>query len=207
MDPITGLFLFSMAMSMASGASQYSAMRAAGKAQQRAAEYGATLAERRADAMEMRAGEERATAQRSAMEQRRQGRLLESRARALAAASGGGATDPTVTNILGDIEYEADYRALTASYEGETMAHGLEYAAVLERAGADGQRYAGTVERRLANAQANRALLTGAIDAAGTGIDYLTRKPKATDAPTSYPTLADSSVNRLYAKYAQGGYG
>lgn len=69
---------------------------------------------------------ERATSQRDAMEQRRQARLLTSRALAVAAASGGGADDPTVVNIMSDLEGEGEYRALTALYEGETEAQGLE---------------------------------------------------------------------------------
>lgn len=69
---------------------------------------------------------ERATSQRQAMEERRQARLLQSRSLAVAAASGGGADDPTVVNIMSDLEGEGEYRALTALYEGETEAQGLE---------------------------------------------------------------------------------
>ncbi|WP_016745739.1 hypothetical protein [Rhizorhabdus wittichii] len=83
--------------------------------------------------METQAGLERATSQREAMEERRQARLLNSRALAVAAASGGGADDPSVVNLMADIDGEGAYRALTALYEGETEARGLEAQAKARR--------------------------------------------------------------------------
>lgn len=79
------------------------------------------------------AGQQRASSQRAAEEQRRQGRLLESRAQAVAAASGGSATDPSVLDVIGGIRGEGEYRALTALYEGEERARGLETKAGLSR--------------------------------------------------------------------------
>jgi len=76
--------------------------------------------------LEVQAGTERAISQRSAMEERRQARLVASRGVAVAAASGGGVDDPTVVNLLADIEGEGEYRALTALYNGEEEARGLE---------------------------------------------------------------------------------
>lgn len=78
--------------------------------------------------MNQQAGQERATAQRAAIEQRRTARLAGSRATALAAASGG-ATDPTILNILGDIKTEGEYNALSALFTGEEKARGLEMGA------------------------------------------------------------------------------
>src|SRR3990172_2605978 len=72
--------------------------------------------------MNQQAGQERATSQRAAIEQRRAARIAASRATALAAASGGGATDPTVLNILGDIKTEGEYNALSAMFGGEERA-------------------------------------------------------------------------------------
>lgn len=71
------------------------------------------------------AGSTRATAQRKGIDERRRAKLLDSRARAVAAASGAGASDLDVTNIRGDIEAEGEYRALTQMYEGETEAASL----------------------------------------------------------------------------------
>jgi hypothetical protein len=51
------------------------------------------------------AGQDRASSQREAVEQRRQARLLQSRALAVGAATGG-AMDPTVVNTIADLEGE-----------------------------------------------------------------------------------------------------
>lgn len=75
-----------------------------------------------AKALRKRAGQTRATAQRASIEERRDAKYLMSRARALAAASGGGVSDPSIVNILGDIEAEGEYNALARMYEGETAA-------------------------------------------------------------------------------------
>lgn len=72
------------------------------------------------------AGSERATSQRAAIEERRRADIVQSRARAVSAASGAGATDPTVLKIMDDLSAEGEYRALTRTYEGETAAQSLE---------------------------------------------------------------------------------
>lgn len=76
--------------------------------------------------LDAQAGDARAVSQRDAIEQRRQARLVESRGLAVAAASGGGADDPTVVNLLANVAGEGEYRALTALYNGESDARGLE---------------------------------------------------------------------------------
>lgn len=75
---------------------------------------------------EQQAGQERAAAQRKAIEDRRQTRLAQSRLQALA---GGGGNDPTVVNLAADIAGEGELRALTSLYQGEERATGLEAAA------------------------------------------------------------------------------
>ena len=82
--------------------------------------------------LERQAGIERAASQRKAMEEKRQARLVASRAQAVGAATGG-ALDPTVVNAMADIEGEGEFRALTALYEGEEEARGLEAQAVARR--------------------------------------------------------------------------
>lgn len=86
-------------------------------------------ADSEADQLRRKAGARRAEGVAGAIEERRQGRLNESRARAVAAASGAGVTDPTVVNLMGDIQADADYRALSRMYEGEEEAAGLDAAA------------------------------------------------------------------------------
>lgn len=148
-------FAIASALSMLSGVAQFGAMRQAG-------DYQRTLANRQAKAMDIQAGEERAASQRGAIEQRRQGRYVRSSAVAQAAASGAGVSDPTVTNIIGDIDQEAEYRALTELYQGESAARNLEY-------GADIGRWQGKAQERMSNAQANISLLSGAAGAVGYG--------------------------------------
>lgn len=72
------------------------------------------------------AGQERATSQRAASDERRRARLLESRARAIGAKSGAAASDPTVLNLMADLSAEGEYRALSRLYEGDTGASSLE---------------------------------------------------------------------------------
>lgn len=67
-----------------------------------------------------------AESQQQALNERRRAKFLRSRALAVAGASGAGISeDPTVGNILSDIETEGEYRALSALYEGDSLAEGL----------------------------------------------------------------------------------
>ena len=70
-----------------------------------------------------------AASQREALEERRQGELAASRALAVAAASGGGVSDPTVINLLTKAKGEGHYRARVALYEGEARARSMRVAA------------------------------------------------------------------------------
>src|SRR3546814_19253939 len=57
---------------------------------------------------------------------RRRERLVQSNLIASAAASGAGASDPTILDLQGDIAAEGEYRALTALYQGEERARSME---------------------------------------------------------------------------------
>lgn len=94
------------------------AARAQGQAQQVQDQYQATQ-------MEQQAGQEIAAKQRSAAEQTRQANLLASRAIAVAGASGGGVSDPSVANLIADISGEGAYRAGVQLYQGEENARQL----------------------------------------------------------------------------------
>lgn len=69
--------------------------------------------------MRVNAGQALAAAQRDALEERRQGSLVQSRAMALLAASGGSVTDPTAVNLLATNAGETAYRSAVALYRGE----------------------------------------------------------------------------------------
>lgn len=125
-----------------------------GLAQQAGAEYEAA-------AMQVRAGQERASAQRAMIEERRKGRIIQSNLQARAAASGAGALDPTVADISGDLAAETEYRALTAMYQGEDAAQGLETSARLRRFEGGQYAKAGKVQQRSSNYAAFGTLLTG----------------------------------------------
>lgn len=76
------------------------------------------------------------TAQGVAHNRQRRAELLASRARAVAGASGAGAGDPTVNNIVSDINAGGEYDAASALYSGDFMAEGLRAnAAASEREG------------------------------------------------------------------------
>ena len=72
------------------------------------------------------AGAERATAQRDSIAERKRGLLLKSRALAVAASSGGGVDDPTVHKLLADIGAQGEVNALSALWEGDEAAEGME---------------------------------------------------------------------------------
>lgn len=91
--------------------------------------------------LDQAAGQQVAAAQRTALEQRRRAALIVSRGLAVAAASGAGASDPTVANLLADVEGEGAYRAGVALYEGEERARQLTL-------GADAKRFEGEIMRQ-----------------------------------------------------------
>lgn len=99
--------------------------------------------------------------QQAAIEQERQGRVAMSRALAVAAASGGGASDPTVMNIISRLAGESHLRAMTALYEGDDQARNMRNAAVMTR-------YSGEVAATQAK-QAASASRFGAFTTAMTG--------------------------------------
>jgi len=60
-------------------------------------------------------------------ELQRQKEYVESQAIAVAAASGGGIDDPTIVNLIGDLNAEGEYRVMTKLYTGSDEAAGLRY--------------------------------------------------------------------------------
>lgn len=72
--------------------------------------------------LRQQAGTAIAVGQRGALEQERQARLVQSRTLAVAAASGGGVSDPTIVNMLAKTAGEGTYRARVALYGGEERA-------------------------------------------------------------------------------------
>ena len=125
--------LASAAVGMAGAAAQAKFIEAQAKAQQQQ--------------LGMQAAEERAVGTRQADEKSKEGRLLQSRLRTVAAASGGSATDPTVLELAGDLSRESNVQSR------ELSRRGLEKAQMLE--------YQGRVGTKLAKAQAGMTILGG----------------------------------------------
>lgn len=96
-----------------------------GKAQQQGLEH-------QAEQMRVNAGQERAASQRDMIIKRKQATLVQSRAQAVAAASGGGTLDASIVDIMGDLEAEGDYGVNLAQYHGEERARDLESGAQMK---------------------------------------------------------------------------
>ena len=84
--------------------------------------------------MTQQATEERAAAQRQAQDVTQKTNLLLSRQRAVAAASGFGASDPTVQNLEGDVIQKGAYQAGLVRYGGDARAQALNTQAAATRA-------------------------------------------------------------------------
>lgn len=89
-----------------------------GKVQKAEADYEAAQ-------LRINAGQAQAAGQREAISADQQGKLVASRALALAAASGGGASDPTVVHLISGIAAEGAYRQALALYQGDEQARAL----------------------------------------------------------------------------------
>lgn len=84
-----------------------------------------------ASALDVKAGEERAASQREAISRAKEATYMQSKGQAIAAASGGGAADPTVDKLMADLGAQGVYQSGVALYEGETAARGDEFQAKL----------------------------------------------------------------------------
>ncbi len=82
--------------------------------------------------MESMATEARAVGQYNALEKRREQELVESAALAQA-ASQGGASDPSVLDIFGDIAEQGERNFAMETFKGETQARGLEFGAEMKK--------------------------------------------------------------------------
>lgn len=117
-------------MSSASGSYRAgSAAAAAGEAQRNELQFEAAQ-------LEQQAGQVEAAAQRTALERDRQTALVNSRALAIAASTGG-ASDPTVINLIARNAAEGSYQHAVAIYNGAENARQLRMNASAKRYGGD----------------------------------------------------------------------
>lgn len=123
----------------------YNTSRQAARARKAAAEF-------EAQQLEQNASQSIAAAQRQAFETGRTGEYVQSRAQALAAASGGSATDPTVINVIANLASETGYRKSLDLYQGEERARQL-------RLSAQAARMTGEIGAQANIAQGNAAVI------------------------------------------------
>lgn len=148
----------------------YKGSRDAAKAAERQAEAQAAIdmrgAELEAAHMEQQAVLSVASAQRAMLEERRQAQLLQSRALAVAGASGAGVSDKTVVDVIAGIAAEGSYRQSIALYEGMERSRQLRVGAQIRREGghleAEYGRAAGRDQASAYRTQATASLLQGA---------------------------------------------
>lgn len=135
--------------------------RKVGKLGQQAKEYEAQTYEEQAKRVV-------GSAQRDMLAERRRKEMVVSRAVALAAAGGGGVHDPSVQNILADLDAEGKYREAVALYQGEEEGRKLKEAARLAR-------MEGQIIRKGGQAQA-KAYTAQGVQAAAQGFSTLYSK-------------------------------
>ena len=112
---------------------------------------------------EREAGTAIAISHRQAAEERRQSNLVASRALAVAAASGGGVSDPTVVRLIANARGEGAYRANVALYEGEARSRQLRVEAIAGRiSGFEAEAAGASAERGAIMAGAAAAIRGGA---------------------------------------------
>lgn len=91
------------------------------------------LLNQQADQRDEDAKAAQAESQRESLLERKKAKNLMSRARAVAGASGAGSSDPTVTNILTNIDTQGEVNALNALHSGNATARGLRSGAAMAR--------------------------------------------------------------------------
>lgn len=138
MDPVTLTAISTFATVAGTGLS------AAGAIQQ--GRYAEAAAEAEADALEQRADNERATASVAAANKAKEAQRLLSRQQAVAAASGGGATDPTVVDLMARTAGEGKMQEGQLVWEGQEKGRALDYQAVLQRAAGSQAELAGWIK-------------------------------------------------------------
>lgn len=141
---------------------------------------------------------QRGTAQRVAAEEVRRAALVEGRARAVAASSGGGV--PDVQGILSGIQAEGRYRAMSALYEGEVQATGTEIEGIMARGAGRAAMHGGRVAAAGAVTRGAAAALDLYSKWRGPGSD----RPPPSSAPKQ-TVVGAAAVQTFADKYGMGG--
>lgn len=94
-------------------------------------------AQSQAAQLDRNATQQVAASQRGAEDDQRQTQLAMSRALAVAAASGGGASDPTIVNTIARLAGEGAYRSMSTLYQGQEQARAMRDQAAMSRYSGD----------------------------------------------------------------------
>ncbi len=108
------------------------------------------------------AGQTVASSQLQAAEARRQAGLVESRILAVAAAGGGGASDPTIINLISKTSARGAYNSAVALYQGEDQARSMRMAAAAKNYEGAMAEEAGYLKDQSYRSAAGMAVLKGA---------------------------------------------
>lgn len=157
-DPVT---IGVLALTAAGSAVTAAGTLAGGNAAKQAGQIQSAADLYKARGRDIAANEAFATGQREAQEKQLQTRLVQSKLQAGAAASGGGAADPTVLGLIGDIAQRGEYQSLIAMNKGEERARGLKDEATSARMESDAALYAGEQAKKASRVQALGTILGG----------------------------------------------
>jgi hypothetical protein len=122
-----------------------------------------------ANVLETQATQRVAAAQRDMIDIQRMTKLTQSRAQALSAFSGGGASAPTVLTIMGNIAKEGAYNGARALYEGEESARIMRLQAFEKRQEGQFAEVSGNLQAEAATSRGRAAELTGFSNALAAG--------------------------------------
>ncbi len=107
--------------------------------------YQDAVAQAQAKAEERKANEVQAASQRDAAARAKEAKYVMSRQQAVAAASGGGAGDSTILNLMAQTGAQGQYNANSSIYEGQVQGGDLKYQAGIDRMSGRMQRQAGYI--------------------------------------------------------------
>ena len=141
-----------------------------------------------ANALEDAAGRKMAATTAKMEEDARLKAHMESRALAVAAAGGGGVDDPTMVNLIGDLNAEGEYRIMSRLYVGQDEATGLReqaYAARREGDAALQAGYVGAATTVMSHLVKNPFTKKGPVGPTGVSSQGLPQSPSANPPPTT----------------------
>lgn len=175
-----GVTAASVLMSYQAGQEGKAAANKEAQLQQQSGQMRKAAANLEANVLETQATQRIAVAQRDMLDSQRMTRLIQSRAQAVGAASGGGATSPTALTLMGTIAKEGAYNASRAMYSGEEAARAMRLQAFEKRAEGEFAEVGGNLQSEATQGQ-------------GRAAEY-----------RSYASIT-SSVGGLYGKYGKPG--